>query len=1629
MLYITRPFLSSLILLFVFLLTPELSHAELKGHWELNENSGNVINDISGLNNSGTIFNASWFTDANGVSLNFTGNGYVEIPSSANLDVGENYSVSLWINPTSLPTWQCLFERGTSTSSRMGVWLNNDQITFETSNNGGGWWNTSSVITTDQWQHLVVVHNGTTDTETVYLNGSLIGSQAGRTTDTPNLGNLHFGSSPAYSGYYFNGKISDVRYFNNSLTEAEIFEIYSGSAPVCTDNDGDGFNAETSLCGPVDCNDDDASINSSAIEIACDGIDQDCSGQDYCPSDPDSPIAYYSLDTNAADSSGNENNGSIVGSANFVSGQIGNALSFDGSNYINVPDSSNLDLGENYSISLWTNPNNLPTWQCMVERGSSASNRMGLWLNNDQITFETSNNGGNWWNTSSTISTGQWHHIVATHEGTTDTESIYVNGTLIGSQTGRTTDTPNSGALSIGSSPAYSFGYKFNGNIDDVRIYNKVLSQTDILDLFGFTASCTDLDGDGYNAELSNCGPVDCDDSNPAINPGATEVCDGIDNNCSTTIDENLSFDIDADGFTSIGSCSGSADDCDDTNALINPAATEVCNGIDDNCTGGIDESGTDATWYADTDGDLYGNSLQFITQCSQPTGYVASDTDCNDNDPAINPSAAESCDAIDNNCDGQIDEGLTFDFDSDGFTSTFSCNGSANDCDDTNASVNPLAVEVCDGLDNNCNNSIDEGLSFDLDNDGFTSLTSCNGTANDCNDGNPSINPGATEIACDGIDQNCSGQDYCPSDPDLPLAHFNLDSDTKDASGNGNNGFIVGTATYQPGQIGNALSFSGAGHVNIPSSTTLDVGENYSVSMWINPSTLPNWQCLFERGNSSSNRMGIWLNGDKITFETSNNGGNWWTTTGAVALDQWHHIVATHDGTTDTESIYVNGTLIGTQTNRTVDTPNLGDLYLANSPAYSSSYNFQGKIDDVRLYNKTLTATDVSTLYLTCNDGDTRSCGNSNIGQCSYGTETCAGGQWGQCIDAVGPSSETCNDDIDNDCDGKTDCDDAECFDSGLCANPYQLNFIAPTPTDGSSQSANSVTVSTDLTGSDKYSFIDWNNSTQLWLTMDTDINGNIIDTSSQTRTVETKGNTSPITGRFGNAMYFDGFEDYLQIYEDIDPTQTVNKHSSNPLFNDGERFGSVWKYNQTIYLFYSNGSEILVSSSPESDGVNFTLGLRILAAGSLGEYDDVISGANVWEENGTWHMFYRLRTSDNNNGFGYASCTAGLNCVTGTATEYWNKYAGNPINSLKGLSNNDYDPYGLIKVENTYHLYANPSPRVVNHYTSTDLINWQSDANNPIFNTDRYCPYVYKYNGYFYMILPHDLQGFETSAGIAGNHRMELYRDISPTFYPWEREYLGTIMSNDQIYDQNYIDTPSCIQNSIERDSTGANSDEMKCYYTGKGDHWNQSHMTFSLSKHESLTPMPEGYLQKGARTFSAWIYLEDNQGSKTIFSIGDGRNDSNFQEVLRVNQGRTTLSWKTGKNTEDSLIANTTLPLNQWTHVSYVYDGTAFSIYVNGVSDSISAVTTPYYSKRNLYLGTGYNSTDYFRGSIDDVLIFNRALSAAEISALHSSNTNLMSQFNLLEIGTYSYKVHSVGWEGRTATSEQRQVTIAP
>jgi hypothetical protein len=174
-------------------------------------------------------------------------------------------------------------------------------------------------------------------------------------------------------------------------------------------------------------------------------------------------------------------------------------------------------------------------------------------------------------------------------------------------------------------------------------------------------------------------------------------------------------------------------------------------------------------TFFPDKDGDGYGNKSGNIFSCEKPEGYVDNYSDCNDNNLFIAPNVQEICDLKDNNCDGAIDESwacICIDNDFDGF-SLYSVNDCpiGNDCDDENKYVHPNLEEACDGIDNNCDGSVDEGCGCDYGATkkcGFTDIGKCEYGTQTCTNG--TWGPCLGEIKsmaeeCDNLDNNCDGK------------------------------------------------------------------------------------------------------------------------------------------------------------------------------------------------------------------------------------------------------------------------------------------------------------------------------------------------------------------------------------------------------------------------------------------------------------------------------------------------------------------------------------------------------------------------------------------------------------------------------------------------------------------------------------------------------------------------------------------------------------------------------------------------------------------------------------------------------------------------------------------------------
>ena len=326
----------------------------------------------------------------------------------------------------------------------------------------------------------------------------------------------------------------------------------------------------------------------------------------------------------------------------------------------------------------------------------------------------------------------------------------------------------------------------------------------------GFVDSDTDGFKDCMDEDDDNDGSKDVDDCEPfdgQMHPGASEQCDGADNDCDGEVDEGFS-DLDADGLADcvdgdkdgdgvdneVDNCAlkanaeqgdgdgdGIGDACDnDGDGDSIPDAVDNCPGLKNTGQSDIDQDGLGDGCDDDMDGDgvLNGSdNCPLVANVDQAdvdedgVGDACSDdkdgdgvpdlADCAPLNPLVHPGAVEACDEVDNDCDFVVDEGYP-DTDQDGLKDCVDPDDDNDgdpdetDCADLNPAVSNLKLEVCDGADNNCNKEVDEGLGTLSCGKG-----ACFHTVATCKDGGVMVCDPLEGIAleqCDGVDNDCNG-------------------------------------------------------------------------------------------------------------------------------------------------------------------------------------------------------------------------------------------------------------------------------------------------------------------------------------------------------------------------------------------------------------------------------------------------------------------------------------------------------------------------------------------------------------------------------------------------------------------------------------------------------------------------------------------------------------------------------------------------------------------------------------------------------------------------------------------------------------------------------------------------------
>ena len=477
--------------------------------------NGNA-NDESGNGNNGNLNSVTLTADRNGntnSAYNFIGqNSYIDIGSGGLSNNPTNCSFSVWFKLSSVYTntirqSSILMSKrhaddGSSwTTMSIGNDLNTNNCQIDLVVDGQG--HVTNVyggqsVCNNQWYNMVGTKSG--NTYSIYLNGIFINSVIDNFNQPGSIYNMHIGHQGAW-GNWFNGQIDDIAIYNRALTQSEITSLYTTSTCTSTTSTSNLTIPSTGL--PYSWN--GLTFNSSGSQTAhltnaggCDSsatLNLTVTLPSFLPTN--GLVAWYPFNNNAYDVSGHGNNGTVNGAILTTdrNGNPNSAFLFDGINdRIEIAHNQLLNCAS-VSISVWFKTNNFQASNgygphLLSKRESSGwgnSFQMNVGINQTQnacwADWSISGNGGIYFNNSSLLNTNNWFNLVYTHDG--NNVNLYLNGTLVNSMASPGLLASNSLPLWFGARPnAGYFSSWFNGNLDDIGIWNRALTQTEITQLY-----------------------------------------------------------------------------------------------------------------------------------------------------------------------------------------------------------------------------------------------------------------------------------------------------------------------------------------------------------------------------------------------------------------------------------------------------------------------------------------------------------------------------------------------------------------------------------------------------------------------------------------------------------------------------------------------------------------------------------------------------------------------------------------------------------------------------------------------------------------------------------------------------------------------------------------------------------------------------------------------------------------------------------------------------------------------------------------------------------------------------------------------------------------------------------------
>jgi len=904
------------------------------GYWKFEEGVGTTAYDSSGSNNHapfGTGSSApSWTTGKYGKALNFDGtNDYISATDSTTLDFTSAFTASAWIYPT---TYGGMILNKWNGTSGQKTWfigmlnsINKFYITLSADGSTQTYYAHSSTqtISYNTWHHVSFVYDGTRSIADVYLDGYLVNFPI-KVGTIPTV--LFNGSNPMsignlLDGRYFSGKIDDVKLYNYARTQKQILEDMAGSPPP-------GSTAKVST-----------------------------------------PLVHYKFDEGFGSTV--NNSGSIGTTANGVlatgtsapswtnNGKYSKALIFTSANNTKVTtpitNTNGLNIRGAISFSGWYKRNTNTGYQTLYDMSDTCTSvdwdGYLLRFTDQNLVFYASVNdasGSNpfqlsYYNANSTADTTNWHHLVATWDGTTNTNGVkmYIDGKLA-TQTTAVADATNMATLN-----GYNFitgtlmcnTHSFDGLIDEVKIYNYALSAEEVRQDYNqgstFVFGSSNQTIGATTTSLDYCIPGDTSPCSPPVAEWKFE--EGV-------------------GTTAYDSSGNN------NNGIISSALWQT-----GKIGKGLNFNGTNATVNLGQITSLNtAGSLEFWFKY-RPNGStyerILSVFDDSNNEFRI---------LLDNSIPRKIywihkKNGVTTGYQGTDFNNSLWHHVAY--VSDIGTSISKMYL---DGINIYSTTGNVQAYNYSA-NWHLGSSTGTNywfpGTIDQVRVYNYARTP--AQIA----------YDY---NQGAPVGHWKLDecqgTAIHDSSGNANHGTLSigasgtqtspGTCTTSStawangklGKINASLNFDGSDdHISLGNNRFGDLGDNITISAWVKTSSSRNNMILteYESGVCGDASFQVTTT-NLLTFSDGSSSSI--TGNKIINVGQWHHIVFV--SRLDSSELYVDGVLDTTSSDVNWRNSCSNTDVKIGSRSVTSTYPFHGQIDDVRVYNYDLTPTQIKTLY-----------------------------------------------------------------------------------------------------------------------------------------------------------------------------------------------------------------------------------------------------------------------------------------------------------------------------------------------------------------------------------------------------------------------------------------------------------------------------------------------------------------------------------------------------------------------------------------------------------------------------------------------------------------------------------------